>query len=894
MKPQPRPIASTDLLLPLLIMLPLIWVFLPGGLPHTADGQVHFIRSAEMVHAWQAGLPVPRWSANLGYGYGIPLFVYAPPLPYFLTAFFHLTGLPLDAAMKGMLLVGIVIAGYGAYFLSRHTLGPGWPGPISAAAYLYAPIRLRELFIQGNAGQFMAWAFLPLACWGLIRLYQSGQKRYGLILALAFTGTSLSHHVVALLLALLLAGLTIALFLAERDVGRAVQAMLSGLLGLGLSAWFWLPALLEGEYIALNRIVASDFRSRFISLAELVALSPPLDSSAINPYFPPTLGTVQVDLAIIGLIGLLIALISRRRGRASDLPLTIGLFFAAFSLFGAFMALAPSEPIWSRLPFVDLFEFPTRWHGVTLVGLGWLAGLAIHSCKRGRQSAALVALLLLLGSALVNLYPQRLPEQHYKFAPADVVRYEVDSGAVGTTSLGEFNPIWAGDDFGPGPITQDYLAGRPIQRIDPQSLPPGGRLTAQSSQVQGHTFALHLPVETRLRLNLLYFPGWQARLNDRPIAVEPQPGSGLIMVTLPAGKHRLSLRFTKTPLRLIADWISLITWAGVIILAGYRLFRQPGRLRLSLDRSQAGSTVWPLALSVVFIIGLHGLKPDWFRLASPLDQARPAEQAVRVDFGQQIRLIGLDLPAEVVEPGQTIAVVAYWRVLEALETDYAVFLHLDAPDGRTVATVDQFHPTEIPTSHWPPSLYLRNPLRLTAPAEAAPIRYQLRLGLYDNQTGQPLPAMPAGQPQAAYDLGPIWLADPAAPKASRTYLARFGPHIVLTEAGYSRADPAVTLRWQTAAPLHEEYSIFVHLLDEQGRLIGQLDGLPYQNQYPTSAWRAGQSIADIRPISDAVADGRQINRLAIGLYHPGSGDRLPALDAQDRPLPDNAWLLPVE
>ena len=82
-----RASAAPVLWIPLpFVALPVLWALLPGGMPNTADGLVHYTRASEMVHAWQDGVLIPRWSENLGLGYGIPLFVYAPPLPYYLTA----------------------------------------------------------------------------------------------------------------------------------------------------------------------------------------------------------------------------------------------------------------------------------------------------------------------------------------------------------------------------------------------------------------------------------------------------------------------------------------------------------------------------------------------------------------------------------------------------------------------------------------------------------------------------------------------------------------------------------------------------------------------------------------------------------------------------------------
>ena len=55
-------------------------------------------------------------------------------------------------AVKGMMALGVLSAAYGAYRLGASLLG-AWAGAVCAAAFLYAPIMLRELFIQGNIAQ---------------------------------------------------------------------------------------------------------------------------------------------------------------------------------------------------------------------------------------------------------------------------------------------------------------------------------------------------------------------------------------------------------------------------------------------------------------------------------------------------------------------------------------------------------------------------------------------------------------------------------------------------------------------------------------------------------------------------------------------------------------------
>lgn len=62
------------------------------GLPTLADLPIHLYRTLEYGQAWSAGVIIPRWAPNLAYGYGYPLFIFAPPLPYWLALLFQLPG----------------------------------------------------------------------------------------------------------------------------------------------------------------------------------------------------------------------------------------------------------------------------------------------------------------------------------------------------------------------------------------------------------------------------------------------------------------------------------------------------------------------------------------------------------------------------------------------------------------------------------------------------------------------------------------------------------------------------------------------------------------------------------------------------------------------------------
>lgn len=85
----------------------------------------------------------------------------------------------------------------------------------------------------------------------------------------------------------------------------------------------------------------------------------------------------------------------------------------------------------------------------------------------------------------------------------------------------------------------------------------------------------------------------------------------------------------------------------------------------------------------------------------------------------------------------------------------------------------------------------------------------------------------------------------------------------------------VTLYWQAEARIPVAYSVFNHVRDESGQIVGQQDGMPVNNSLPTTCWLPGEVITDAYSIEiePGVAPGAYL--LFSGLYHPETGERVP-------------------
>jgi hypothetical protein len=132
--------------------------------------------------------------------------------------------------------------------------------------------------------------------------------------------------------------------------------------------------------------------------------------------------------------------------------------------------------------------------------------------------------------------------------------------------------------------------------------------------------------------------------------------------------------------------------------------------------------------------------------------------------------------------------------------------------------------------------------------------------------------------------------------------ARFGP--VADLSGYNPLPESlrpgqpypVTLYWRTRGETGQSYVVFVHLLDENGRLIAQHDSVPGEGVLPTSIWVPSEIIRDTHAVAlpAHVPVGRYT--LRVGLYDPVSGERLPVLS--DLPVVDRSveiavvWMKP--
>ncbi|HJW82797.1 MAG TPA: hypothetical protein VJ754_00700 [Anaerolineae bacterium] len=83
----------------------------------------------------------------------------------------------------------------------------------------------------------------------------------------------------------------------------------------------------------------------------------------------------------------------------------------------------------------------------------------------------------------------------------------------------------------------------------------------------------------------------------------------------------------------------------------------------------------------------------------------------------------------------------------------------------------------------------------------------------------------------------------------------------------------LTLHWQALAQPPHAYTVFTHVVDGEGRLVGQQDNMPLRDQLPTSCWQPGEFIADPYRIAFTSGFSGPLS-IEVGLYRLDTLERL--------------------
>lgn len=484
----------------------------------THDGEYHIIRFWQFYTGLASGQWFPRWAPDLNNGLGIPLFTFNYPFPNYIGSFFHLFGLSFVDSFKWTMALGYLSAVIWCYLFVKKEFGVR-AAVIATVIFSYVPYWFVDIYVRGSVGEVWALSFVMLA------LYALSYNRPR-IFALSVGALILSHNILAMIF-------VPALFFIAIRTGRMFIYWITGI---GLAAYFWLPALLERSYVVgLNTV---SYKDHFPAVVQL------LFPSWGSGYSVPGLDDqMSFQIGIIPLIVLVIAgVLVVRRTQMSASVRRYSVLALTVSVVSAFIMTEYAAPLWAAVPFIRFMQFPWRLLSVFVIATSVLAGLVAGKLPKWGIILALLSVLF--------AYPYTRPVTYEMRTDAQYL--ENPSFTTGTSSLGDmFNTRW----FSGSPGQEFLFAGQAIASI---------KLTPTTYRV-----ALEATETGTLVVPLAYYPGWRATIDGLDTTVIPNE-NGLVSLTVPGGTRDLRIWLGSTPWQRVAGLMSILS-LSVLAVSFYPL-----------------------------------------------------------------------------------------------------------------------------------------------------------------------------------------------------------------------------------------------------------------------------------------------------------------------------------
>jgi len=532
----------------------------------------HAARISEMARALNEGHFPVRWSQNLGFGFGMPLFNFYAPLPYYVGAVLFNLGLDVVLVIKLLYLICTILTTWGAFQLGKEWFGR-WGGVLAAAALTLAPYRAVNLFVRGSLSEAWAIAFLPIIIWAMTRIVKQ-QKSGWSWLIFGLVGLFLSHNITTMLFApiLLIVGLGLLIiqfwpvhskFEWQNFIKVVSNLLTADLMSLGLAAFYLMPAFLEKDLTKFQTTIISgyfDYRLHFLYIRQFFNPTWMYGGSGWGPNDGISfyLGTGQllaifILLLLLGTKALEIVRTHKFTWSRNYNFILIGFLVAGL---GLFMSLEKSVKIWQAINVLAYSQFPWRWLSPAIVGIAILAA-AVPAVLAKKWWRSLLLVLVWLVVVVGNMASFR-PEAYL----AESQGYYYTDPAKIQSAMSDILP--------------DYIPLQMAEKlVPPQKLwlnPDLGEdnIEVLVNRTHEKLFRIKSLAPVNLDVALADFPSWQLEIDGQK-SVKAQGALGNIQVAIPAGEHLIGIVWAGSQLENLSNSISLVSLIILISLKVYQI-----------------------------------------------------------------------------------------------------------------------------------------------------------------------------------------------------------------------------------------------------------------------------------------------------------------------------------
>ena len=550
--------------LTVLITLPAIFFLLRPNIYFNMHDDMQMIRQLEIEKCLNDGQIPCRWTPDLGYGYGYPLFNFYPPMPYIIGQFYRSFGFSFVASIKATAITQILLSSLFMYLLASTIFGP-IGGFISSIFYTYAPYHALNIFVRGAMNEAWASVFFPLIFYFSRRLVLEKNTKNLIGLSVAFSGLLLSHNPMALTFTPIL--FTWVIFwmfqkykrpflpFINEQTNLIIKLVCSGILATGLVAFYTFPVLLEAKYVQINTMFEGyyHFSVHFVGLYQLFIRKFWGDGASVwgpNDDMSFMVGYLHWIVPLLILLFSFYLLFFNKKIKKIDFRYYLLVLIILLGIGTLFMTHNKSTFIWLLIPLIQKIQFPWRFlnHSVFLLSLS-TGGLAIILDTYLPKKKNIIAYLLGITVLFLNIY---------YFTP---IHYGPITDAQKFSGKAWNNQITSGI-YDYLPKTAQIAAQSPAKEYVDEIDPPDSfySITNGKKGSDWMFFNLHLSRDSKITLAQLAFPDFKVTDNGLPITTIIEPKLGRLVINLSTGDHQIMVKFVNTPIRTISNYISLICW----------------------------------------------------------------------------------------------------------------------------------------------------------------------------------------------------------------------------------------------------------------------------------------------------------------------------------------------
>ncbi len=533
----------------MILTIPSIWWLVGSGYFNMHD-DLQVMRLYQMDKCLNDGQIPCRWSPDMVWGFGQPMFNFYSVFPYYLGMLLKII-LPLTylSTVKMLFLLSFVIAAIGMYKLA----GTFWGklgGIVSAVLYTYAPYHALDVYVRGALSESYALSLLP---WMWLFLYRSINKYtlknfLGVSLSIAFV--LMTHNISTMIYLPFTLIWFIYWILIKRDMSTVIRVIAAGILAVGIASFFILPALVEQSIIQTKYLTSeySDFRAHFVTLKQLFINrnwgdGPSIYGDTDNISFQ--IGWPHWWMGGFIIINTLFLAVRKKLEKKLFFLIILLAFFVSLS---AFLTHSRSYIIWERIPQMAFIQFPWRMLGPTIFFLSFLAG-SIRVSRNfitGLLSVSLVVITIIL---------------NYKFfIPVHYSRKVTESEKLTGVAF-ELQQKSAILDY----LPKNVIVAPQAKAFDtPKKIFGDLNVGGFGKNSNSFYFDTDVYIDSVVEVPVMYFPGWKVYLDGLEQTVQTHGAHGLIKVSLSTGKHNIYGKFTNTPIRNIANSLTLVS-IGVMV-----------------------------------------------------------------------------------------------------------------------------------------------------------------------------------------------------------------------------------------------------------------------------------------------------------------------------------------